>query len=439
MWAKKLSLFCLWPFILTVATANEPLMVVNSTLWDGNTKIFLGNCASKQPSVPNLVPTHHWGSGSVFWDLVFMAPPNKKWDKLAGYATFKKQQQKRFRCIFGVAGHGPGKKGILYQMSGETGQELQHSVLPFAIKNGALTLSDVFWGDKWRTFLAVTINDESDTGAALLIYDVTEPTQKLEHSLIFTKNELPIQVSKPIFVRFPDGSFGVSVGGRHNHKGVLQILSLGMQFLPKQILAGENALTSLLAVDLYGVGVADRIYAEDTLQWWVFDLTNFNQVTGKKLSKSISISSRAIAIQNSKMGLNLYFLGKTATETGLFVQTDRLIATDEPSSAQLVTQGDYKVIIARYGRLVLMPAVSQDRIKVINLPNHVPVTHQFKPHLVSNNPAAIVLGLALWDPALQQEVFINLNKSCQLNITTAKFNQDKYNTLAWRKVDCLEE
>lgn len=438
---ELLLLFFLVFFIQTVVTANEPLLVVNSTVWNRNTKIFLGNCVSKQTNVPNLVPTHHWASGSVFWDLVFMAPPNKKWDKLAGYTVFKKQQQKRFRCIFGVAGHGSGKKGILYQMSGETGQELQHHILPFAIKNGALALSDVFWGDKWRTFLAVTLNYESDTGAALLVFDVTEPTKKLEPSLIFTKNELPIQLSKPIFIRFPDGNFGISMGGRYNNKGVLQILSLGMQFLPKQISAGQNPLSSLLAVDLYGVGVADRIYAQDTLQWWVFDLTNLNQVTGKKLSKPISILSRAIALHNSKqLGVDLYFLGRTTTEeTGLFVLTDSLIVTEESSSARLVTQGDYRVPIPRYGRLVLMPAVSQDDNKVINLSNHFPVPHLFKMHLASNSHAATVLGVALWDAVLQQEVFINLNKSCQLNITTAKFNQDKYNTLAWRKATCLEE
>jgi hypothetical protein len=428
--------FCLC-VIPSIAQA-EPRFVLGSRNFSKNTKIFLGNCVSDQKCFIHLLPTSHWTSESVFLDLVFSEVPSARWDKVEGYKLFKVNQQKRPTSIFGLATHGVSlsQKGVLYQMDGTSGKELQHYVLPFAIKQGAFAISDAFYANAWRTLLAVSIRHATDTESALLIFDITDPSKPLKPCMTYHGDKLPLKLGKPTFLRFREGDFGIAVGGVHNNNGTLQIFSLNNSFLPIQLKVGEGPLSFLSAIDLNRQAIVDKIYCADPLQWWVINLASTSQVSIKKLTEGVQVFSSPIVVKDPhSMNLRLYFLGKNKIGQGLFVVRHALKEEDKLAATELIAQGDYKSCHIKFGRLILIPRSLKEAPGVINMNDHRRILEPWHEIAKADVEKNVVISELLWDPIHQQEIVFSLNSSCQLSIFAARFNQKKYGRTLLRNIN----
>jgi hypothetical protein len=434
----------------------EPIGVVNSKTWDKKTRIFLGNCDRREQTQSlALKPSNLWTKESVFLDLIYMTPPSTIWNTLDGYKEFQFSLQQRPGILFGLARQGSksGQKAVLYQMDGTTGKELQHFVLPSAIKKGYLSLSSVFYANAWRTFLAVSVVQEvqpSQANSTLLIFDVTETNKLLHPILNFKPDELPLDLSKAVFLRFEKSGFAIGVGGMLNNSGVLKIISLEGRFLPKQLTFETSPISYLSAIDLQGRAVVERIYCRDERSWWRVDVGTGAQLSAKKLIYPLQIFSSLTVIKNPhQSGLLLYFLGNYQQTKGLWSIEDPIMANDalktndtvNSRSLKLVQAGDYAALVATFGRLILIPHQNNTLPTVINIADHKPVPVSWKIILDEKNanadslpPTSTLYADLLWDPVTQQEIVLNLNTSCQLSISSASINRQKYTRQSWRSI-----
>lgn len=431
----RMLLFC---FIGTVTVVQAtPLLVANTSLWNKKTKIWIANCSSlEQKNCANALPKNPLNNDVICKDLLRVTSPEAPWDSLKDYKAFKLKQKTRSVSIFGIFSQGMQKNGVLYQMDGETGRIMQYFTMPFAIQQGFLAVSDVYSKGTWRTMLAVSITHTFKSEASILVFDITDPTKPLEASLLYNKKESIVQFSRPVFIRFKEGTFGIAMGGYSKDKGMFWMFSLEDARSPIQLTMGQSALSFLSAIDSNASGVVDTIYAADGQHAWSFDLTHSNCIEAKQISDTIEPSSSFKVIKNKQSpGVRLYCLGSDKETMGLFGIQDPVPVDKKAVIQKMIIKGDYQDIKLRFGQLILIPKQGNAVATVIRLANHQKLSIKWNSISQSKNDESnIVASHVLWDPEEQQEVLITLNTSCQLNVSAARLNTKEYSRMAWREI-----
>ena len=270
-----------------------------------------------------------------------------------------------------------------------------------------------------------------------MLFDITDPSKPLEPEFSFNMNG-SLAESRPILLRLQDGQFRLAVAVHEGGQGVVHIIRLENPEQHLQLKVGSKAVSFLTAVDSKQDAIVDKLYITDQDGLWAIDLSRINQVEISLVAKG-KVETSPIAIPDAKgRGIRLYFIGSVYDSAKGLCQVLDFIKPKQEAYSALIVEGNYKSLIPRFGRLVLVNQDPKLLPLVLELPEHqlTPILWERSTFGQSQNTQEDILWTKLiWDPKTQKEHLYILNTSCQLTILRASLHQDKYGRMAWRKFD----
>lgn len=359
-------------FLFAEYSFCKPLFVVADNVWSLDSPVFLvntnvesngahrtaGQQESRQQSV-NAVPkvnflkyklktaqktetTQHLASeikASEILAMVFVSSPKTKYPIKAfkDFAVFSKKHQQRKGVIYALLTPGGQKNACLYQFDAKTGEEMFAFPLPCPLVDATLIVEDVYFANNWHSLLILTIQTENNADKELLVFDVTDPFQFKNSSLLW-QSHFPNNgfraLSEPKIIYTSSGQWGILMGGKIANEA--SIFFIPFQFPNKllQIKACHSAgFLTLLPMDLNCKGYVDRIYAiDDKGQLWEADFREMQKSLIEKITNSPL---------NVESSLNL--------GSGLFKQTKVKIlkSIDTAGLELLAIEGDASNVLTR--------------------------------------------------------------------------------------------
>lgn len=340
-------------------------------------------------------------------------------------------------------------KGVLLQTQGSS---VFH--LPFSVERGFLSSAEIFYAGALHTVLVLSASAPENQQSLLWVFDISNPHKALEPLVIDTPEDFQITTRAEV-LRFKDGHVGVLVGGSLDQQGALRVVFLNVRRDSINMKVGGQALVFISAVDLTQPSAerlhesfVERLYVADAHRLWFVELLSLPEVyfnTEKSLSEEIQLASAPLILNDPmEAGVQIYFVGSVLDQMGLRRGLWSLRDPLKPGklgSPVSVLSGDYSAVLARFGRLFLIPRQQGVAPKVINLPNSVELPVLWQP-LVSkesiflesaSSDSMVQSSTIMWDPSAQCEVIYLIRNAFQAELWTAVTHRDKYGRNAWRK------
>ena len=144
----------------------------------------------------------------------------------------------------------------------------------------------------------------------------------------------------------------------------------------------EEPLSLLTAIDLHQLGAVDKLYAADQDYLWSIDLSKRH--SGEPYAYRLARFTPANALSHLRVvrdpegdAVRLYFLGQQGQKKGVFMIKDPLRTLNSGASWQqvlsvvtLIIEGDYRALLVRFGRIILMPTDPKRKAEALDLPTH---------------------------------------------------------------------
>lgn len=427
---KLLLVVCLLPGF----ACSKPILIPTK----GNC-IFVGNCttAFKASTVDmNFIFLKEQYSEAL--DMIYRDVPNSRtFENLKDYQAFKVSNEMRPKTLFVLTNQDDSKPAILYQLEASTQKEINHYILPANVSKGSLVLSDVFYKEHWHTLLVLTIMDQHYPHDKVMIFEVTSSNVPLKPIMNYASQEISAISSKPVFLRFKNGQFGIAIGGHLKEQAVLQIILFDNPQASIRYKFNGKSVTDLLAVDIYQQIAVNRIYLSDREHLWVLDLTKLNQ-SEVRLLANIKDLYALVALSNPQAeGLRLYFIGRNLQFKGLFMLEDPLSTDVLVKEPRLICEGDYAALFARFGQLWVIPRQRGEAPLSLSLPSHLTLAIRqqgFYPLLDFFPKEEVIVSKLMWDPKRRVELLLTMNLSCQLNVFALYVDKTRYGRIMWRRL-----
>jgi len=455
-----LSISIIWDCIGGASCSASPLFVVNTQHWSPSSKIWLANCRAREPifdgiadKVGFLKPHADWKPESQLLDLVRVARPPAKYpsEHYPGWHAFKEKNQARPSVIYGLLDKDVHERGALYQFDAHTGDVMGIYRCPYPIKNGYLTVGEVYYDTSWHTIVLISANRSDRPGAFVLAFDVTNPSTYPSEPMLLVGESVRameglILTAKPALIRFSNGIWMAALPSILKGKSEIILISFER---PQTTITLKTDTTQLLfslaAIDVGTRGYADALYAVDEEgSIWLFNLTASWHTLGRKIAHQVVTHPMkpVSALRNREgFGIDLLYLGRDSSgERGLVTLLNQQPMEERSPlelKKQLILSGHYSNFFITAGTLVLLPSESRAPITVLSPQpgGYRPIESKWLngvPEGESSMP--VQQSTFMHDLKNNQAVFITLDDSCQLNVRESKLNAFQYGRLVWRKM-----
>lgn len=352
LWCFSCILFCFLQSNLSVA---QPLFILNSNtkIWTANSRLLLANCSNGLGVSPKdtarlvyLKPKTPWSLGSKIQSLVLVEHPTTKYPIQAfkNFLEFQHKYKDRKAIVYGVASRGTEEKGILYQFSRDSGEEIGSMLLDISFDTANLRCEEVYFNNDWHTLLILVANHKTKSECFLRVYEITENevfgsrtinpllTERVwagtgtgpYNSLTWAGTGTGLNNSpKAMAIGNAIGKewvlgFAGSVGGI----GSINLVSLNSSNSLHQTLGlktGEKSkLLYWLPVDTQSNGQVDKIYGVDELGnlWaWSYSEAGFSRNVKKLINNKINMNNPRLWVvpDINRAGIEIFFFGNRDT------------------------------------------------------------------------------------------------------------------------------
>ncbi|MDY6945004.1 MAG: PilC/PilY family type IV pilus protein, partial [Pseudomonadota bacterium] len=320
----------------------------------------------------------------------FVGAPNAglylqaSFDGAAAYRAFVRNQSSRTGVVYVGA-----NDGMLHGFNAATGVETYAFVPAAAIANGLRTYTDPTYEHRYFVDGELAVTDIYDTtanawksvlvgtlgrgGPGIFALDVTNPA---DVKFLWEKNGTDIpalgkNIGRPIIAQVADGDWRVLVGNGHGTAaGLAQLVMIdvrsGSSTVVSTGVAGDNALTAVLARDADGNGFAETAYAGD-LRGNMWKFTGLGAATSvQKIFEARDPSGTVQPITAAPL------VGKDPSTnlTWVFFGTGRYLSTADPADRQVQTWYGVKdtgVGIGTRSNLVRRSIIAETRVGTLDV------------------------------------------------------------------------